>query len=90
MTKDLDQLLGRLSDRAPHPGLDVMSMAVLERIAESTGPRHDPFVLASALAAVAAVGIGFASGAVEPAQAQTQVTGLDAGRSLAPSTLLGG
>lgn len=88
MTDDLDQLLGRLSRRAAHPGLDALSQAVLDRVAATPAPRRDTFLLTSAIAAMVAVGIGFAGAAVEPAHAER--TGLDAGMALAPSTLLGG
>lgn len=88
MTDDLDQLLGRLSRRAAHPGLDAVSQAVLDRVSASSSPRQDAFLLTSAVAAMVAVAIGFAGGLAEPAHAQA--TGLDAGLALAPSTLLGG
>lgn len=88
MTDDLDQLLGRLSARAPHPGLDAVSASVLDRVAAPPAPRRDAFLLTSALAVVAAVGIGFAGGLTQPTHAQPLV--FDAGWSLAPSTLLGG
>ena len=88
MTDDLDQLLGRLSARAPHPGLDAVSAAVLDRVRVPAKPRRDAFLLSSALAAIIAVGIGFADGLAQPAHAEA--AGLDAGLALAPSTLLGG
>lgn len=86
MSEDLDQLLGRLSARAPHPGLDAVSAAVLDRVAASPVPRRDTFLLTTALAAVVAVGIGVAGGLSQPAHAQPP--GLDSGWALAPSTLL--
>ena len=88
MTDDLDHLLARLSSRAPHPGLDAVSAAVLDRLGEQARPRRDAFLLSSALAAIIAVGIGFADGLARPAHAGT--SGFDAGLALAPSTLLGG
>lgn len=88
MTDDLDQLLGRLSTRPPHTGLDAVSAAVLDCVAAGMPPRRDAFLLTGALAAILAVGIGFADGLARPAQAEASV--LDAGLALAPSTLLGG
>ncbi|MDT8760513.1 hypothetical protein MZO42_17570 [Sphingomonas psychrotolerans] len=88
MTHDLDQLLGRLSCRAPHPGLDAVSATVLERIAVAPSPRSDAFLMTSAVAALFAVGIGFADGRMQPEQ--PTMAGLDAGMALAPSTLLSG
>jgi hypothetical protein len=58
---DLDQLLGRLSARGAHPGLDAMSGAVLDRIA-APAPRNANLPVTGALAATLATGVGMASG----------------------------
>lgn len=88
MDDELDQMLGRLAGRAPHPGLEAATGAVLDRISAPV-PRTASMPLAGALAAALAIGVGMASGWSERAEARA-VPSLDAGQALAPSTLLGG
>ncbi|MBX3595243.1 MULTISPECIES: hypothetical protein [unclassified Sphingomonas] len=87
MRDDLDDMLGRLAARPPHPGLAAVSVAVLEQISLPQ-PRRDGFALSGALAAVVAVSMGVAGG-WSPA-ARAQVATFDDSWQLAPSTLLGG
>lgn len=87
MNDDLDDLLGRLAVRAPHPGLDAANDAVLARIAVPVRATSMP--LAAALAALLAVGIGVTSSWAERADARPALP-LYAGQALAPATLLVG
>lgn len=89
MTDDLDQLLGRLAARPPHPRLDTISAYVFARIAESPVQARGSFAAIGVLAALFAVGMGVAGGWSPPPEAHRAVA-LDAGHALAPSTLLGG
>lgn len=89
MTDDLDHLLGRLAARPPHPRLEAVTASVLDQLAAAPAPRRDNIVLASAFAALIAVGMGIAGGWTQRAEAY-QAAGFDPGRALAPSTLLGG
>ncbi len=88
MNDDLDKLLARISAQAPHPGLEELSAAVLDHIAASPIPRRDTFLATSAVAALVAVGVGFAGGAIKPAHAQAPT--FNPAWALAPSTLLVG
>lgn len=88
MRDDLDDMLGRMAVRAPHPGLDAVSATVLERIS-APQLRRENFVLTGALAAVLAVTMGVAGSWSSTAHAQ-QVATFDDSWRLAPSTLLGG
>ncbi len=88
MRDDLDDMLGRLAARPPHPGLEDVSATVLDRIS-APRPRHDRFAVTGALAAVLAVGMGVAGGWAWQAPTH-KVAALDSSWALAPSTLLGG
>ncbi|NML04324.1 hypothetical protein [Sphingomonas sp. G-3-2-10] len=88
MRDDLDDMLGRLAAQPPHPGLDAVSMAVLDQIS-APRPRRENFAVTSTIAAVLAVGMGVAGGWSSAAQAQ-QISTFDDSWELAPSTLLGG
>jgi len=85
MNDELDQLLGQLADRAPHPRLDAASDAVLACIAVPVRTASLP--LAAGLAALLAVGVGVTSAWSERADARPALS-LYAGQALAPATLL--
>jgi len=87
MNDELDQLLGRLGDRAPHPRLDAASDAVLARIGAPVRAASLP--LSAGLAALLAVGVGVTSAWSERADARPALP-LYAGQALAPATLLVG
>lgn len=89
MRDDLDDMLGRMAARAPHPGLEAVSATVLERISAPAGPHRENFALTGALAAVLAVTMGVAGSWSSAAYAQPVAT-FDDSWQLAPSTLLGG